>query len=206
MRGTQRDELCADRKLKQTNDRAGVLVGRACRRVIEPLADPASWTLSGRLKRKVVLLVSDAAGFSRNLSDTADLLELGFAQTSDPARALWLAGHSRAAAVFVDLGLPMQAGWAVAERLLHKESAPALFLLAERTGHDDLEAAIRSGAVVDKSAELAELLARVSQALVEPEPDRDRRIACQWMLLRWLKPIDCPAAVMTADRNRGINE
>jgi CheY-like chemotaxis protein len=206
VKSDQRQEICADRKLNKSNDRVGLWETRSKPRAIEPVANAASWTLSGQLKRKVVLLVSEAAGFGRSLSETADLLELGFRQTGDPVLALWLAGQSRAAVVFVDLELPVQAGWNIAEHLLYKESAPTLILLAARNGHDDLAAAIRSGAVVDKSAEPSELLARVSQALAEPDSDRDRRIACQWMLLRWLKPYDCPPTATTVDRYRGINE
>ena len=199
-------EPCADRKSAEGSDRIRSLENQPIRRSIEPVVDAVSWPLPGRLQRKVVLLVSAADSFSRNLSDAAGVLDLGFKQTDDPVKALWLAGQSRAAVVFVDLDLPAQAGWNIAERLLHNESVPALILLAERTAQLDLDGAIRSGAVMDKSAGPAELLARVSQATAELESDRTGRIARQWMLLRWLRPYDHAAVMMTGDRDRGINE
>jgi CheY-like chemotaxis protein len=202
----QRPNPGAGRKLNESNVPAGLLKARTFTRTTEPAADAGSRYLPGSLERKAILLVSAAAGFSRNLSHTADLLELGFKQTSDPAKALWLAGQTRAAVAFVDLDLPALAGWNVAERLLHKESSPALILLTERNRHFDLEAAIRSGAVVDKSAGPVELLTRVGQALAELDSDRVERIARQWLLLRWLRPFECPVMQMTGDRYRGINE
>jgi DNA-binding response OmpR family regulator len=173
---------------------------------MEPATGAESQPLLSQLKRKAVLLVSDAADFGRDLNHTAELLDLGFKQTSDPARALSLAGQTRAAVVFVDLDLPGSAGWDVAERLLHNESSPTLILLSHRTAQLDVEASVHSGAVVDKKAGPVELLARVSRALTELDSDRVGRIARQWMLLRWLRPFECPVAVMAGERNRGINE
>lgn len=159
-----------------------------------------------KTRRKALLLVSDDAGLGARLIGAAELGGLAFQQINHPANALRLAGQDCPAVVFLDLDLPALAGWVVAEEFLRNKMCPSLILLTGRTGHFDLGAAVRAGAVVDKSASSDHLLEKVSWVLAEVDSDRVDRKARQRLLLRWLRPYDWPVPDSPANRFRRFNE
>jgi len=156
--------------------------------------------------RKRLLLVSDDAGLGVRLINAADLAGLAFMQASDPANALFWAGQECPAVVFLDLDLPLSAGWEAAEEFLRDGSRPSPILLTGRTNHFDLNSAVHAGAIVHKSASTAELLDKVSWILAQSDTERVDRKARQRHLLRWLKPCSWPVPDVSRNRFWGINE
>lgn len=156
--------------------------------------------------RKALMLVSDDAGLGVRLGSLSDRAGLALLQINDSANALQLAAQHRPAVVCLDLDLPELAVWEAAEGLLQDEASPSLILLSGRTDHFDLGAAIRAGAIVDKSASPAQLFERVDGILAEPEARRADRKARQRLLVRWLRPYDWAAPVEPTHRHWGINE
>jgi CheY-like chemotaxis protein len=159
-----------------------------------------------KTKRKALLLVSDDASLGQRLISTAEMGGLVFTQSNDPANALRLAGQDCPAAVFLDLDLPALAGWEAAEEFLQNGTYPSLILLTGRTGHLDLSAAVRAGAVVSKSASPGQLLEKANRVLAETHSDRLDQKARQLLLLRWLRPYDWPMPEAPENRFWGINE
>ena len=155
---------------------------------------------------KTLLLVSADTGMGMRLGDTASRAALVFRQTGDSANAHRLAIQNHPVVVFLDLDLPAMSGWDAAERFLENERCPPLILLAGRTGRFDLETAIDTGVITDKSASPAELLEKVSGVLVEPEGARENRLARQRLLVSWLRPYPWTIPVTQAVRHWGINE
>jgi CheY-like chemotaxis protein len=156
--------------------------------------------------RKALMLVSADAGLGVRLDSLADRAGLALLQINDSANALQLAAQHHPAVVCLDLDLPELAVWEAAERLLQDDAGPVLVLLSGRTDHFDLGAAIRAGAIVDKSASSAQLFERVDGMLAEPEAQRADRKTRQRRLVRWLRPYDWAAPVEPTQRHWGINE
>jgi len=159
--------------------------------------------------RRALMLISDDAGLGVRLGGAAEYAGLALQQINDAANALRLAAQCQPAIVCLDLDLRLPgrlAVWEAAEGLLRDEAGPPLVFLSGRTGHFDLGAAIRLGAVVDKSAHPARLAEQVKRMLAEPEARREDRKARQRLLVRWLRPYDWSIPVEPSHRHWGINE
>jgi CheY-like chemotaxis protein len=155
--------------------------------------------------RQALMLVSADAGLGVCLNNLADRVGLALLQINDSGNTLQVVAQHRPAVVCLDLDLPELAVWEAAEGLLRDEAIPALVLLSGRADHFDLGAAIRAGAIVDKSASPAQLFERVDGMLAEPEARRADRKARQRRLVRWLRPYEA-APVEPIQRHWGINE
>ena len=167
---------------------------------------PIPDTVEIKINRKSLLLVSDDTGLGQRLMSAARHAGLAFTQIDNPFTALLWSRQHLPAVVYLDLDLPVQAGWLAAEEFLRSETCPSLILVTGRTGHFDLDAALEAGAVIPKSASLLQLLERTAWILAEAEADRLDRKARQKLLLRWLKPYDWPVPDPPANRFWGINE
>ena len=99
------------------------------------------------------------------------------------------------AAVWLDLDLPSQGAWEIADSLLQEAGCPPLILLTGRRDQFDVSTAIRAGSLVDKSASLAKLLEVVDQALALPDSNRGERNAIQRIMIQWLRPCAWSAPV-----------
>jgi CheY-like chemotaxis protein len=104
--------------------------------------------------------------------------------------------------VLLDLDMPEEMAWAVADALLQDENCPPLILLTSNGKQSDFDTAIQSGCLIEKTIEPMRLLAVVEQKLMSTKADQREHSAIQRLVIRWLKP------VQTARRHRfwGINE
>jgi len=151
-------------------------------------------------------VISEDASFTERLCRIGKAEGLTIVQTSDSGEALRLLKAVRPAAILLDLDLPHNAAWGIADGLLQEESCPQLVLLTQRIGHFDLEAASRAGSVMDKTVEPSWLLEVLSQTTEEASSAQTARNAVQRVLIRWLRPCDWPVPVTRAQRWWGINE
>jgi CheY-like chemotaxis protein len=163
-------------------------------------------TVEIKINRKAVLLVSDDTDLGKRLMSAAKHVGLAFTQIDNPFTALDWSRQYLPAVVYLDLDLPVQAGWQAAERFLRSETCPSLILLTGVTGHFNLDAALQAGAIVPKSASLPQLWERTAWILAESDTDRVDRKARQRLLLQWLKPYDWQVVDLPLNRFWGINE
>ncbi|MCX6914292.1 MAG: hypothetical protein NT167_14765 [Verrucomicrobia bacterium] len=94
----------------------------------------------------------------------------------------------RPGAVVLDLDLPSEAAWEVADRLLDVASCPPLILVTTRTNQFDLGLALRAGVIVDRSAEPTRLLRQAKEASAHYGSSQAARNAIQRILIRWFRP------------------
>jgi len=141
-----------------------------------------------QLARSVILLVSDDIAMGENLRRAADQVGRLVAQAGALGEALREIRAGNPAAVVLDLDLPGQGAWEIADCLLQEAGCPPLILLTGRRDQFDVGTAIRAGSLVDKSASLAKLLEVVDQALALPDSNRGERNAIQRIMIQWLRP------------------
>ena len=110
------------------------------------------------------------------------------------------------AVVLLDLDLPSQGAWEIADGLLQEPACLPLILLTGRRDQFDVSTAIRAGSLVDKSASLAKLLEMVDQALALPDCNRGERNAIQRIMIQWLRPCAWAVPVTPAQLFWRINE
>lgn len=153
-----------------------------------------------------ILLVSDDAALGDNLGRAADQVGRAVAHAGRLDEALRAVRSAHIAAGLLDLDLPSQGAWEIADRLLQEARCPPLILLTGRRDQFDVSTAIRAGSLVDKSASLAELLAVVDQTLALPSSSLPERNAIQRVVIRWLKPCGWSVPLTPAYRFWGLNE
>jgi DNA-binding NarL/FixJ family response regulator len=110
------------------------------------------------------------------------------------------------ALVLLDLDLPNQAAWEIADALLPQQNCPAVVLLSSRCDRFDLDTAVRAGSIVDKSEGAARVLEAAHEALSTPPSNLVERNAILRVLIRWLKPCSWSFPTTPAHRFWGINE
>ena len=108
--------------------------------------------------------------------------------------------------MLLDLDLPSQGAWEIADSLLQEAGCPPLILLTGRRDQFDVSTAIRAGSLVDKSAGLAKLLEVVDQALALPDSNQGERNAIQRIMIQWLRPCAWSVPVTPTYRFWGLNE
>jgi DNA-binding response OmpR family regulator len=106
----------------------------------------------------------------------------------------------RPTAVLLDLDLPGQTAWQVAESLLAERTCPPVILFTASRHQFDVKTAIRAGCLVDRSAGPPRLLEAATEALAMSESARVQRNAVQKVLIRWLKPCYWPLPFTSVDR------
>lgn len=181
--------------------------GRSCLAPATGGARPnrSPWLLTERTE-KTVLLVSDDSNLGVRVSDTADLAELAFQQVNDARNAFRLAARDRPAVVLLDLDLPASAGWHATEQFLKDDHGPPLALMTGCTGHFDLDMAMCTGMVLDKSIVQRHLLEHVYALLTKSDMEQKHYRDCQRLLVRWLRPYEWAAPALPDHRHWGINE
>lgn len=110
------------------------------------------------------------------------------------------------ALVLLDLDLPNQAAWEIADALLQEQNCPPVVLLSSYCDQFDVNTAIRAGSIVDKSEGSARVLEAAHEALSTPQSNLTERNAILRVLIRWLKPCSWSLSVSPAQRFWGINE
>jgi DNA-binding response OmpR family regulator len=153
-----------------------------------------------------ILLISDDASLGESLRCAAARTGRTVVQVDTVADALQKMCAGQPSAVLLDLDLPSQGAWEVADCLLQEQSCPPLILLTARSDQFDVRTAIRAGSLVDKSADPCRLLEAVDQTLAGPCSAQAERNAIQRVMIRWLRPCSWSVPVMPAHRFWGLNE
>ena len=110
------------------------------------------------------------------------------------------------AAVLLDLDLPNQGSWEIADSLSSEKGGPPMVLFTGRTGQTNVETAIGTGAVLDLSAGACRLIEAVDEVVGMSDSSRVRWNANQLELVRWLSPGRWSGPVTSARRFWGIND
>ena len=110
------------------------------------------------------------------------------------------------AIVLLDLDLPNQVAWDIADAMLQQQNCPPVILLSSCCEQFDVSTATRAGSIVDKSEGATRLLEIAHEALSMPQPNRVEQNAILRVLIRWLKPCSWSFPVTPAHRFWGINE
>jgi CheY-like chemotaxis protein len=159
-----------------------------------------------QVEKPAILLVSDDTAVAENLRRAADQAGRSVVQTGGLGEALRVVHAAHPAAVVLDLDLPGQSAWEIADGLLQEAGCPPLILLTGRRDQFDVSTAIRAGSLVDKAANPAGLLEVVEQAAALPDSNLAERNAIQRIVIRWLRPCAWSVPVTPAYRFWGLNE
>lgn len=157
-------------------------------------------------RTNAILLMSDDVRFAKNLRSATGHSGGTVVRVEELTETLRTLRVIQPAVVLLDLDTPSGATWEAADRLLLEPNCPPIILLTARTGQFDFRIAIRAGSVVDKSADVGQLLRLVDEVLAKPHPAQAERHAIQRVVVLWLKPFSWPVPVTPAYRDWGINE
>jgi DNA-binding response OmpR family regulator len=160
---------------------------------------------SSRTGLSTILLISNDRMFCEALRAFANTIGLLVVQADRTAGTVVILQATKPNAVLLDLDLPDEAAWQVADLVLSEPGCPAVILVTGRTAQFDLQTAIRAGSLVSKNESAASLLDMVTQALEMPDANQLERNAIQRVLIRRIKPFTW-AESTPAYRFWGINE
>jgi DNA-binding response OmpR family regulator len=153
-----------------------------------------------------ILLVSSDVALGESLRHAAGAVGRMMVQADGLTEALRAVRSAQLAAVLLDLDLPSEGAWGIADGLLQEPDCPHLILLTGRRDQFDVSTAIRAGSLVDKSTGFTKLLELVDQALTLPDSNRAERNAIQRVVIRWLRPCAWSVPVTPGYRHWGLNE
>jgi CheY-like chemotaxis protein len=159
-----------------------------------PVAKPALLLVSNDIDL-CVRLRGMSGGEGRSVVEAGGLVE-----------ALQAVRSVQFAAVMLDLDLPSQGAWQVADGLLQEEDCPPLILLTGRRDQFDVSTAIRAGTLIDKAADCGRLMEAVEQAVGLTDGNRVERNAIQRIVIQWLRPCAWSVPVVPTYRHWGLNE
>ena len=154
----------------------------------------------------MILLISDDAVVGENLRHAAEQTGRSVVRAADLGEALRTAHMMEPVAVVLDLDLPSDGAWEIADGLLREAGCPPVVLLTGRREQFDVSTAIRAGSLVDKSGGLAKVLEAVDKALALPDSNRGERNAIQRITIQWQRPCAWSAPVTPTCRFWGLNE
>ena len=120
--------------------------------------------------------------------------------------ALAVVRSARTGAVLLDLDMPAQEAWQVADGLLQEADCPPMILLTARREQFDMGSAIRAGTLIDKDAECGSLAQAIEEAVALPEGNRAARNEIQRVAIRWLRPCAWSVPITPSHRFWGLNE
>jgi FixJ family two-component response regulator len=158
------------------------------------------------LEKRTILLISRDTSLHENLRGLANTVGRIVVRLDGCAGVIPILHAVRPTAVLLDLDLPKQSAWEVAEALLQEQSCPPVLLLTAQSEQFDVRAAIRSGFLIDKSETPSRLLDAVEETLATPGSSQAERNAIQRVLIRWLKPCNWPIPCTPAYHFWGVNE
>jgi CheY-like chemotaxis protein len=192
-------------ELRKRKDFAGV----AAVDTATPLRLPMSKDASARgldQPKTTILLVTEDRRLHLELRDLANALGRIVVRVDRTAGALPVVRVVNPAAVLLDLDLPNQSSWEIADALSSEPDGPPMILFTGRTDQSNVETAIGTGAVLAKSDGPSRLLEAVDEVLGMSDSSRARWNANQVELVRWLSPCRWSGPVASTYRFRGIND
>jgi DNA-binding response OmpR family regulator len=154
----------------------------------------------------VILLMSHEAALGQNLRSAAECEGRYVIRVEEMREMLSTLRTTRPAAVLLDLDMPDSAAWEAADRLLRETSCPPVLLLTTQTAQFNVQVAIRTGSIIDKSTAPDQLLQIVNQVVSSPNSVQAERNAMQRIVVLWLKPESWQVPVSYSYRDWGINE
>jgi DNA-binding response OmpR family regulator len=156
--------------------------------------------------RPALLAVSNDTALCARLRRASGGEGRSVVEAGDLVEALQAVRSVGLAAVLLDLDMPSQGAWQIADGLLREEACPPVILLTGRREQFDMSTAIRAGTLIDKTAECERLMEAVEQAVALPESNRAERNAIQWIMIQWLRPCEWSVPITPAGRDWGLNE
>jgi len=155
---------------------------------------------------RTILLIRNDREFDQNLRSQANTLGLFVVRAERAVGTLAILQATKPEAVLLDLDLPDEAAWQIADLVLGEPSCPAVIMLTGRIVQFDIRTALRAGVLVSKSESPERILEIVEEKLELPEANRAERNAIQRVLIRWLRPSGWAGSTTPAFRCWGINE
>jgi DNA-binding response OmpR family regulator len=156
--------------------------------------------------KELLLLISEDALVADDLRRAAEVAGRSVVRTAGLGETLRTAHMMQPVAVVLDLDLPSDDAWRIADGLLQEAGCPPLILLTGRRDQFDMSTAIRAGSLVDKADGWSKVLEAVDQALALPDSNRRARNAVQRITIQWLRPCGWSAPVTPTCRFRRVNE
>jgi DNA-binding response OmpR family regulator len=157
---------------------------------------------------RTILFISDDRQMHENLRSLANTMGQVVVRTEGAAGAVAILLATRPVAVLLDLDLPNEAAWEIAELLLKEPSCPPVILLTGRTSQFDMRTAVRAGSLVSKRTSPSQVLEIIDEALQMPQVNQAERNSIQRVLIRWLRPSRWTESITPCPSSRfwGINE
>lgn len=175
------------------------------RKTSRKLSEPPRNSQVGLAKRTILLLSQDThlQDSLRGLANGAGMLVVRL----DAMRGVVPAMRAISpAVVLLDLDLPNEAAWGLADALLQEQNCPAVMLLSSHCEQFDVNTALRTDSIIDKSEGPARVLEATHEILSLPPSNLSERNAILRVLIRWLKPCSWSLTGSPAQRFWGINE
>jgi DNA-binding response OmpR family regulator len=177
-------------------------------RLVNEVARPARAAgapqMDGR-NTNLFLLISEDRLLGQGLREAAEEAGLLLAHSA-LSGVVWQLRALRPGAVLLDLDLPAEAAWEVADRLLEVETCPPVILVTARSTQFDIGTAVRAGTIVDKSAGPTRLLRLAKEASAQYGSSQAERNSIQRIFIRGLRPSGWSVPVTPAYRFWGLNE
>jgi len=161
---------------------------------------------SSKAACRTILLISNDREFHQNLRTRANALGLLVVRAERAVGTLPILQATKPQAVLLDLDLPDEAAWQIAELVLSESCCPEVILLTGRTAQFDMRTAIRAGSLVSKTESAERVLELIVQRLELPEANHVERNAIQRVLIGWLRPSGWEGPMTPSFRFWGINE
>jgi FixJ family two-component response regulator len=155
------------------------------------------WAAAGK---RTILLITEDKSLHESLRDLANTIGRIVVRLSEATGVPSILHAVKPTAVLLDLDLPKQAAWSLAEALLSQRNCPSVILFKAPTDQFDLKTAIRAGLLIDKSEGPSRLLEVTEETLAMPDSARAERNVLQRVLIRWLKPSNWPLRRIPASR------
>ena len=172
--------------------------------VARPARGAGAPQMDGR-NTNLFLLISEDRLLGQSLREAAEEAGLLLAHSA-LSGVVWQLRALRPGAVLLDLDLPSEAAWEVADRLLEVETCPPLILISARSAQFDIGTAVRAGTIVDKSGGPAPLLRLAKEASAQYGSNQAERNSIQRILIRWLRPSGWSVPVTPACRFWSLRE
>ena len=201
---TPEDTLTRMKPLHNRNHGLKPLSTRFLNEVARPTHGAGAPYMDGQ-NTNLFLLISNDRPLGQGLREAAEAEGLLLVHSA-LSGLVWQMRALRPGAVVLDLDLPSEAAWEVADRLFDVASCPPLILVTTRTNQFDPGLALRAGVIVDRSAEPTRLLRQAKEASAHYGSSQAARNAIQRILIRWFRPSGWSVPVTPAYRFWSLTE
>ena len=161
---------------------------------------------SMRAESRTILLISNDQRLHEDLRSLANEAGLMVVKLELSSGTVEILQAVRPTVVLLDLDLPGEVAWKMADMLLNAPDCPAVILLSGRTGNLAMQSATRAGLLVRKGDSADRLLKIIEETLEMPGRHQARANRLRRELIRWLKPAAWEPESGCHFRFWGINE